>query len=100
MTTALIVAVVGLTTAGAWLLAVAGLGLRPGSAVRNLRGLVEAVGLGAGFLAVNLALGFALVGAMPVIADRFVSVYVLEDATLVGLSALQGLCLRWWLDRG
>jgi hypothetical protein len=98
MTAALVLAVVGLTTAAAGFLGVGRLGFGPRTFRRSLWWLVETAGLGAGFLVANLALGFVLVRALA-LTGRFVSVYALEDPALVALSALQGLALRWALDR-
>jgi hypothetical protein len=53
-------------------------------------------GLTVVFLVVNLALGLAFVLASRALSMPFVSVYILNDVTLIALSALQGVIFGWW----
>jgi hypothetical protein len=47
------------------------------------------------WLAINLAAGIAII-LVARAAGRFVTIYVLNDVTLIGLSALQGLLFTSW----
>ncbi len=101
METALVlVTIIALTSAAAYVTGTRVFGRSPGDLRSVLIALTETVGLVAAFLGLNLALGFVLVRAVWGLTGYFISVYVLEDSTLVLLSALQGFALRWWLDRG
>lgn len=100
MTTALILVLIGLTSAAACAAGARGLRRSAGGLRVALIRVIEGVGFAAAFLALNLIVGFVIVRTLPVLTGRFVSVYVLEDSTLVILSALQGFAFRWWLDRG
>jgi hypothetical protein len=57
---------------------------------------LELVGIAALFLAANLGLGVALVLAIRGFSPFFVSIYVLNDVTLVALSLLQGAVFFCW----
>ena len=48
------------------------------------------------FLAVNLSIGIAAILLVRFFTPLFVSIYVLNDMTLVGLSLLQGLVFGVW----
>ena len=99
METALIFVLVGLTSAAAYVGGTRALGRSPSGLRVNLSYLVEGVGFAAAFLVLNLVVGFAIVRTLPVPAEWGVSVYSLEDSTLVVLSVLQGFAFRRWLDR-
>ena len=45
-------------------------------------------------------IGFTIVRILAAVTDQFISVYVLEDVTLVLLSAIQGFAFYFWLERG
>jgi hypothetical protein len=86
------------TTAGGYLIGwwrgrLPGLALVP--ALRSALSLVASV---CGWLAINLAVGMVIILAARA-AGRFVTIYVLNDVTLVGLSALQGLLFTSWRRR-
>src|SRR5262245_2521055 len=100
MATALILVLVGLTSAAAYAAGARGLGRSAGGLRAALTCVVEDVGFAAVFLALNLVVGFVIVRTLPVLTGHFVSVYVLEDSSLIILSALQGFAFRSWLDRG
>jgi hypothetical protein len=97
---ALILVVVGLTSAAAYVAGTRALGRAPAGLRVDVRYVLEGVGFAAAFLVLNLAVGFAIVRMLPVLTGWVVSVYALEDWTLVALSALQGFAFRRWLDRG
>jgi hypothetical protein len=98
MVTVVILVVVGLTSVAAYAVGRRVLGCSRDGLRPALGRAAEGVGLTVAFLALNLAIGFALVRALPLATGHFVSVYVLEDATLLWLSAGQGVAFRWWLD--
>ena len=98
MATALILVLVGLTSAAAYTAGARGLGRGPAGLRAALGCVIEGVGFAAVFLALNLVVGFMIVRTLTVLTGHFASFYVLEDWTLVILSALQGFAFRWWLD--
>jgi hypothetical protein len=59
----------------------------------------ESVGLGVLFLAGNLGLGFLVTRMFGSLLGPGISVYSLEDPVLFAVSLLQGVTVRWWLDR-
>lgn len=66
---------------------------RLGWAVRQL---CELAGLTVVFLAANLAIGLTVILATRALSGRFISVYLLNDMTLVAVSALQGVLFGCW----
>jgi hypothetical protein len=54
------------------------------------------IGVSAVFFVVNLAIGIAAILLVRLFTPLFVSIYVLNDITLVGLSLLQGLVFGVW----
>lgn len=59
--------------------------------------VLELLGISALFLAGNLVLGGALVLAIRSFSPLFLSIYVLNDVALMGLSLLQGaVFFCWW----
>lgn len=59
---------------------------------------LEAVGLAAVFLLLNLGLGFCLALLVRALGGSFVSLYVNDDVAIVILSALQALLFQWWRE--
>jgi len=94
-----LVLIVGLTSLGAYLAATRFAGLRRG----DLRGAVmetlECLGLVVIFFLANFAVGTALILALRGLTGRFISVYVVNDATLAVLSLLQALVFHRWRAR-
>ena len=89
-------AALALTSIGAVLICVHRLGL-PLAGLRHAAArVVDCIGLGLLFLGVNLAIGGLVVLALRIATDRFVSLYVLNDDTIIVLSLLQGLIVQWW----
>lgn len=76
------------------------IGVRSGRTGRGLRAALgrtlELAGLTVVFLVANLALGLAVVLTMRALAMPFVSVYLLDDVSLVAVSAIQGVIFGWW----
>jgi hypothetical protein len=86
---------VALSSAGALYL-----GRRRGIPAAGLRRafarLCECVGLMVAFVALNTLLGVAFTLLARRLTHRFVSLYMVTDSVLLGLSALQAVALRWW----
>jgi len=59
---------------------------------------LDGIGLGLVFYAANLAIGWMVVIALRVSTGGFVTLYVLSDTTILMLSVLQGLVVRWWCE--
>jgi hypothetical protein len=85
-----------LTSAAAYVLLVRA-GKRPARALRSALGrTLEVVGVSSVFLVANLAVGLLIVLLVRGASGWFISAYVLNDATLPILSALQGLIWSFW----
>ena len=91
--------VVGLTSLGAYAVGARWLGLPRAGLRRAWTKALDCVGLAIVFLLANLVVGVALVFGFRTLTGRFLSVYVLNDATLGVLSAVQALVFQWWSDR-
>ena len=63
---------------------------------RALARVCECVGLAVAFVALNTAIGAVLTLLARAVTHRFVSLYMVTDSVLLGVSALQALALRWW----
>jgi len=95
-----LIILVGLSSLAAYRLGACRLRLsRPGLRAAT-RATLESVGLGVLFLAANLALATLAVGLARVVTGGFVSVYMIDELTVVAVSLLQGALFRWWWDRG
>lgn len=66
------------------------------SLARAIRLVLEMTGIAALFLVGNLVLGVTIVLAIRSLSRAFVSIYMLNDAALVALSALQGALFFCW----
>ena len=75
-------------------------GRRSGAERRTISGgilrALELAGISTLFLIGNLAVGLAIVLGIRNVSSWFVSVYVLNDTSLVALSALQGAVFFCW----
>ena len=97
-TSVFMLAMVGLTSIGGYLIGVKWLGF-PGQALRPaVERMLECIGATLIFAVVNVALGTAIILALRSVTGTFVSVYVINDITWLGLSLLQGLTFRWWRE--
>jgi hypothetical protein len=94
-----LVAALVLTSLGAVLICVYRLGLPPEGLRHAAARVVDCIGLGLVFLAANLVIGGLVVLALRIVTDSFVSLYVLNDDTILALSLLQGLVVQWWRQR-
>src|SRR5436190_18070547 len=95
-----VLGIAAFTTAPAYLFGKRALRFSASAFRRALRQFIECVGAFVVFLSVNLAVGVALIFAIRSFTPRFISPYVLvEDLTLVILSAVQAVLFRlWWQD--
>jgi hypothetical protein len=85
------------TSAGACLIGMRRLGLRPADLGRAAGRTLEWVGLAVAFLIANVAIGAGVILATRGLTGQFVSVYLVRDDTLVLVSGLQGLLFwTWW----
>jgi hypothetical protein len=57
---------------------------------------LECVGVMLGFFVLNLAVGVAGTLLWRQVTGTFLSLYYANDATLLGISLLQGLVFEWW----
>ena len=94
-----LVFIVVLTSAGAFAIALRGIGLRGAALPGAIRQALECLGLAVLLLLGNLALGLVLVLGLRAVTGRFVSVYILNDATLPIISLVQALLLHCWRAR-
>jgi hypothetical protein len=90
---------VALTSAIAYVIGARTLGLAPRRLRWAARQTLELAGLTVIFLVANLAIGLAVILVSRALSARFVSVYILSDVSLVGLSALQGVMFGCWRAR-
>jgi hypothetical protein len=90
------------TTGAAYLIGIRRLKLSGQSFGRAVLRMLELVGLTLVFFVINVAVGLAVVLAIRGPSAGFVSVYLLNDLSLVALSALPGTVFgcRWWERRG
>ena len=71
----------------------------PSAALRRAVGrALDCVGLGLVFFGANLAIGGAIVQLLRLMTGEFVSLYILNDGTILILSLLQGLIAQWWRE--
>src|SRR5687767_9242073 len=61
--------------------------------------LLELLGIGLLFLVLNLAVGVMVILSLRTLTPVFLSIYLLNDLSLVGLSVVQGLLFECWRAR-
>jgi len=91
---------VALTSVGAYAVGRVALGLSPRELGPAVRHALEVTGLAVVFLLANLGIGLAAVLGARALSTRFISVYILNDASLIALSALQAIVADWWWRSG
>ena len=91
-----LIGIVALTSLGAYIVATRRLGLRRDTLPAALGEMLECLGLAVIFLVGNLAVGVAFVLGVRILAGWFISIYGLNDVTLVVLSFLQAVFLQSW----
>ncbi len=94
-----LVVIVLLTSVGAFLVATRGVRLRGAALPGAVISALDCLGLAVLFLLGNLGLGLVLVLGLRAMTGQFLSVYMLNDATLAVLSLLQALVLHCWQAR-
>jgi hypothetical protein len=94
--TLLLLAVTGLTSAGACAIGVRRLGLPGDRLGQAILGMCRFAGTAIVFLALNVAIGLAGVLLARGILGVFVSVYLLNDTFLPVLSVLQAVIFECW----
>jgi hypothetical protein len=99
MSSLTLVFVVVLTSLGAYLAATRYAGLRRADLPRAVVETLECLGLVLIFLLANIAVGTALILGLRAVTGRFISVYIVNDATLAILSLLQALVIHRWRAR-
>lgn len=85
-----------LTSLGAYLIGTRGLSLRRGELAAAILEMLESLGLTVIFLLGNLAAGSALILGLRALTGQFISVYWLNDISLLVLSVLQALAFHFW----
>ncbi len=88
-----------MTSLGAYIVGTRGLALSRDELAPAIVEMLECLGLTLVFLSVNLAAGMALVLGLRTLAGRFVSIYWLNDLSLVVLSLVQALAFYHWRRR-
>ena len=91
--------IVALTSWAAYLVATRRIGLRRSELRGAATEALACLGLAVVFLLVNLVVGTALILGLRALTGHFISVYVVNDATLAILSFLQALILHCWRER-
>ncbi|MBI2529456.1 MAG: hypothetical protein HYV93_26140 [Candidatus Rokubacteria bacterium] len=94
-----LVILVCLTSVGAYLVGTRVAGLRRVHLKEATAEALECLGLAVAFLVGNLAVGIVLIFGLRTLTGRFISVYVVDDATLAVLSLLQALVVQRWRGR-
>jgi uncharacterized membrane protein len=99
MSSVTLVLIVGLTSLGAYLAATRFFGLRRAELRGAVMETLECLGLVVIFFLANFAVGTALILGLRALTGRFISVYIVNDATLAILSLLQALVFHRWRNR-
>jgi hypothetical protein len=93
------VGIVILTSWGAYVVGTRGMGLRQSELPAAVTAVLSYLGLTVVFLLGNVAVGIVLILGLRVLTRQFISIYVLNDATLAVLSLLQALVFHSWRER-
>ena len=99
MSSITLVLIVGVTSLGAYLAATRFADLRRGELRGAVMETLECLGLVVIFFLANFAVGTTLILGLRALTGRFISVYIVNDATLAVLSLLQALVLHRWRAR-
>jgi hypothetical protein len=92
-----ILVLVGLTSAGAYIIGRRRFGLSLSGFRHAISGVLEGIGMTLAFFAINLGAGMIIILAGRLLLREFVSLYLVNDLTLLVLSLFQGLAFqRWW----
>ena len=93
-----LIAALAVTTLAAYSVGSRRLGLPSARLGHAVGRALDCIGLGLVFLALNLLVGGAVVLGLRLATGRFVSLYVLNDVTVLLVSLLQGLIAQWWRE--
>ncbi len=91
-----IVCLVALTSAGGYLVGRSLLGLSRSRLGGAFRQMLECCGVSLAFAVANLAIGAAVIVIFRETTGTFLSLYLLDDVTLILASALQGIVFFCW----
>jgi hypothetical protein len=91
-------AVAGMTSLGAYLIGRNVWRLSYRGLQATLSKMFEAIGITLLFFVVNLGVGLATILAARIFASKFVSAYLLDDVSLLGVSLFQGLAFQGWRE--
>lgn len=91
-----IAALAGLTSIGAYYIGARALGLSNAGLGAAVGKMLESVGMGLIFLAINLMTSVLLVLAARALTGTFVSAYASDDAVWLGVSLIQGVAFQSW----
>jgi len=97
---AFVLLLVALTSTGAWAVGARGLGLESRALGGAVGRMLESVGLIVVFFVANLLVGGLLIVTARALGPRFISLYYLDDVTVLVLSVVQGLALQAWREAG
>ena len=95
----LILGIFALTSVVAYFVGTRGFGLRRDRLTPATIEALECLGLVVVFLVGNLAAGVALILGLRALTGRFISMYWLNDISVLALSLVQALVLQSWLRR-
>ncbi len=98
MESVFILVVAGLTSVGAYVLGIAGLGLSGSRLWLALGKVCECVGLMLVFSVMNLAVATCAILAMRSLSARFISIYIASDSMFLILSWFQALIFQAWSE--
>ena len=99
MELAVILGLVAFSSLVAYVAGTRGFALSPAGLRPALARLLELVGITVVFLAVHVGVGVMVILVARATTRAFVSIYTLNDITLVALSALQGVLFELWRAR-
>ena len=98
MTSLAVLLLVSLTSLGAYAVGTRWLRLPPANLRQAGARALDCAGLTVVFLVANVTLGVALILGLRAVTGQFVSVYLINDASLAVLSLAQAVFFRWWRE--
>lgn len=88
----------GLSSVGAYIMGIRGLGLKVSGLRAAISRFLECVGMTVIFFFVNLIVGMVAILSARSVMRGFVSLYLLNDVTLLVISLFQSLTFQWWRE--
>jgi hypothetical protein len=92
----LILTLVGVTTVGAYIVGRRGYGFSRRQLMRAVAVVLDGIGISLIFFIINLLVGAILIIVLRQLMGKFVSIYILQDISLLILSFIQGLVFQKW----